>query len=179
VIRPGLVVGPDDPSGRFAYWPWRLAEGGEVVAPGAPDDSVQVIDVRDLAAWIVDCAERRTAGTFDGVGERLSRAEFLTQAAAGVGVRPDLTWVPQEFLVEQEVAPWSGPRSIPLWLPLPEYAGFMAHDEAPARAAGLAPRPVAETARDTLDWLRKTPDAARTGLTREEEAGLLEAWHRR
>jgi 2'-hydroxyisoflavone reductase len=178
VIRPGLVVGPDDPSGRFAYWPARLADGGEVLAPGDPADTVQVIDVRDLASWIVDCAERRTTGTYDGVGERMPRAEFLTQVAAGVDGAPGLCWVPQDFLVEQKVEPWSGKRSIPLWLPLPEYAGFMDHDDAPSRAAGLTTRPVSDTARDTLAWLRATRDAKVTGLTRDEEAELLAAFTR-
>lgn len=176
VIRPGLVVGPGDTSGRFTYWPKRLADGGAVLAPGSSDDSTQVIDVRDLAEWIVDCAERRTEGTFDGVGERMPRSKFLAQVAEGVGVQPELTWVPQDFLVENGVEPWMGEHAIPLWLPLPEYAGFMDHDDAPPRAAGLTTRPVAETARDTLAWLHATPDAAVTGLSRDEEAALLSAW---
>ena len=84
VIRPGLIIGPGDPSGRFTYWPNRLADGGEVLAPGSPDEQVQVIDVRDLALWIVDAAERRLTGVFDGCGPQLPRSEFLDQVAAGV-----------------------------------------------------------------------------------------------
>lgn len=179
VIRPGLISGPGDPSGRFSYWPLRIADGGEVLAPGDPGDVVQMIDVRDLAGWIVDCAERCTPGTFDGVGERMTRAAFLEQVAEGVGAEPELTWVPQDFLTEKGVEPWSGPRAVPMWLPLPEYAGFMDHDDAPPRAAGLTTRPISETARDTLAWLRATPDAGSTGISREAEAEVLGAWRDR
>jgi len=179
VIRPGLIIGPGDPSGRFTYWPNRLADGGEVLAPGSPDERVQVIDVRDLASWIVDAAERRLTGVFDGCGPQLPRSEFLDQVAAGVaeGEPPTLTWVPQEFLAEQAVEPWSGPRSVPVWLPLPEYAGLCDHDVSASLAAGLTVRPLEESARDTLAWLRATPDAAVTGLTRDEESEVLAAWH--
>ncbi len=176
VIRPGLIAGPGDPSGRFGYWPERLARGGEVLAPGNPGDVVQLIDVRDLADWVVTAAERRLGGVFDGVGPTMSRAELLDQVAAGVGATPTLTWVDQEFLESREVAPWSGPRSVPLWLPLPEYAGMLAHDPTPSYDAGLVTRPIAETARDTLAWLRVTPNATRTGLTAAEEADVLAAW---
>lgn len=177
VIRPGLIIGPGDPSGRFSYWPNRLADGGEVLAPGNPDDRVQVIDVRDLAAWIVDAAERRLTGVYDGVDPAMPRGEFLERVAAGVADEPPtLTWVPQEFLAEQKVEPWSGPRSVPVWLPLPEYAGMCDHDVSASLAAGLTVRPLEESARDTLAWLRATPEAAITGLTRDEESEVLEAW---
>jgi 2'-hydroxyisoflavone reductase len=179
VIRPGLIVGPGDPTGRFSYWPARMGdvpEHPEVLAPGDPGDSVQVIDVRDLAAWIVDSAEQRRAGVFDGIGAALPIGDLLTEVATGAGVAPDLTWVPQEFLAEQEVEPWAGPRSVPLWLPRPEYDGMLAHDATPSYDAGLVTRPLADTARDTLAWLRDTPDATLTGLGRDEEAAVLRAW---
>jgi len=183
VIRPGLIVGPGDPSGRFSYWPRRLADDGpgsaEVLAPGSPSDPMQVIDVRDLATWIVDAAEQRLAGDFDAIGDVLPLGELLAQAAAGVEAAPRLTWVPQEFLTEQGIAPWSGPDSLPLWLPRPEYDGMREHDPAPSYSAGLRTRPVAETARDTLAWLRANPDAPVTGITRERETALLDAWRRR
>jgi hypothetical protein len=101
------------------------------------------------------------------------RADLLAQLAAGVGTRPELRWVPSERLVELEVEEWAGPRSLPLWLADPSYAGMMTHDPEPASAAGLTHRPLAETAADTLAWLTATPDATRIGLTREEEAGVL------
>ncbi|QIX25321.1 epimerase [Nocardioides sp. JQ2195] len=173
IVRAGLIVGPGDPSGRFTYWPDRVADGGEVLAPGSPDDPVQLIDVRDLAAWIVTCAERRTGGVLDGTGRATSRREFLDEVARGVGVQPRWTWVSQERLAEEGVAPWSGPRSLPLWVPLPEYAGHMSRDVDASYAAGLVTRPLADTARDTLAWLRATPGATRTGLTQADEASLL------
>jgi nucleoside-diphosphate-sugar epimerase len=183
VVRPGLIVGPGDPTGRFSFWPARLADAerpdhAEVLAPGHPDDAVQWIDVRDLAAWIVDAAERRTTGTFDGTGAPTTRADFLAGTAAGVGVEPTWVWVPQDAMVAHGVEPWAGPRSLPLWLPLPEYAGLMAHDATPADDPGLVTPPRAETARDTLAWLRGHPDAHVTGLTREQEAEVLSAWSR-
>jgi nucleoside-diphosphate-sugar epimerase len=192
VIRPGLIIGPGDPSGRFTYWPSRLAGGGEVLAPGRPEERVQVVDVRDLAAWIVDAAERRLTGVYDGTGPAMSRGEFLERVARGVSSpdSPDspgstdspaeptsFTWVPQEFLAEQKVEPWSGPRSVPVWLPLPEYAGLCDHDVTASLAAGLTVRPLEESARDTLAWLRATPDGTVTGLTRDEESEVLLNWH--
>jgi nucleoside-diphosphate-sugar epimerase len=177
VVRPGLIVGPGDPTGRFTFWPERLAAGGEVLAGGRPEDPVQVIDVRDLAAWIVTAGERRTVGDHDGVGDVLPIGDLLAAVAEGVGTALDPVWVPQEFLVEQGVAPWTGPDALPLWLPRPEYDGMLAHDPAPSYAAGLVVRPVAETARDPRAWARETPDHARTGLSREREAAVLAAWH--
>lgn len=179
VIRPGLIVGPGDPTGRFTYWPVRLADGGEALAGGRPTDEMQVIDVRDLAAWIVDSAERRTPGDFDGVGEVLPIGTLLARVAEGVGSDATLTWVPQEFLAEQGVEPWMGPEALPLWLPRPEYDGLGSHDPAPSLAAGLVLRPVADTARDTLAWVRSADDAPVSGMSRDREAAVLAAWHAR
>lgn len=179
VVRPGLIVGPGDPTGRFTYWPARLAEVAdhpEVLAPGHPSDTVQVIDARDLAAWIVDSSETRRTGDFDGIGPTTTIGELLADAAKGVCADPMFTWVPQEFLIEQEVQPWAGPKSVPLWLPRPEYDGMLAHDVTPSLDAGLTVRPVADTTRDTLMWLGETPNAEVTGLTRDEERTLLVAW---
>jgi nucleoside-diphosphate-sugar epimerase len=175
VVRPGLIVGPGDLSGRFSYWPARLADGGEVLAPGVPSDPVQVIDVRDLAAWIVTLAEQRTSGDFDGVGMPTPIGDLLRACAP----EATFTWVDQEFLTAQDVAPWMGPDSLPLWLPRPEYDGMMQHLVEPALAAGLTLRPIEETSRGTLAWLRDHPDAAVTGIGREREQELLAAWHAR
>jgi len=176
VIRPGLIVGPGDPSGRFTYWPARMADGGEVLAPGRPDDSTQVIDVHDLATWIVDAAESRMTGDYDGVGHATTMADVLSAVAEGCGAEVTLTWVPQEFLTEQGVEPWVGPDSLPLWLPRPEYDGMTAHDATPSYDAGLVTRSVADTARETRAWLQATPDANVTGMTREREAEVLARW---
>jgi 2'-hydroxyisoflavone reductase len=179
VIRPGLIVGPGDPTGRFTYWPLRVRDGGEVLAPGAPDDTVQVIDVRDLASWIVDSAEARRTGVVDGIGPVHRFADFLDRVADGVGVAPTWTWVDQEFLTDQGVDPWAGPGSVPMWLPRPEYDGMLAHDADLPKEAGLVTRPVDETARDTVAWVDATPDAVQTGIIREREAELLEVWRAR
>ena len=173
VVRPGLIVGPGDPTGRFAHWPQRLARGGEVLAPGRPDDVVQVIDVRDLAAWVLDLAESRTTGVLDAVGAPSPFERVLLESASGVGnLSPELTWVHQAFLEAHEVTPWAGEGSLPLWLPRPEYDGMLAHDPGPAVAAGLRLRPFAETAAGCLD----SPVVA---LTPEREAEVLAAWHAR
>lgn len=177
VCRPGLIVGPGDPSGRFPYWPRRLAAGGEVLAPGSPDDAVQLVDVRDLASWLLASLQDGRKGVLDAISLPFGRGELLAAVGRGVGVEPRLTWVPPDFLVANDVAPWMGPRSLPLWIPLPEYAGLMTHDTTASVAAGLRTRPVEETARDTSAWLDETPDAVVGGLSRAEESELLAAWH--
>ncbi|MPZ62284.1 MAG: NAD-dependent epimerase/dehydratase family protein [Propionibacteriales bacterium] len=179
LVRPGLIVGPEDPSGRFAYWPRRMAADDVVLAPGSPDEPVQIIDVRDLARWLVSGAERRLTGVFNTVSEPMPRGELLESVARGVRVDggPRLAWADQEFLEAHDVRMWSGDRSAPLWVPLPEYAGHMSRDVSAAIAEGLAVRPVEETARDTLAWLERTPDAAVTGLTDAEHAELLRHLH--
>lgn len=172
IARPGLIVGPGDPSGRFAYWARRVPATGDVLAPGHPDAMVQVIDVRDLAAWLVTLAERPQPGTFDAVGPVQPIRELLAACLPAAS----LTWVDQEFLAAEGVEPWSGPDAIPLWLPRPEYDGMLAHDPQPARDAGLAARSVAETARDTLGWLESDPAATIGGISPEREAELLGRW---
>jgi 2'-hydroxyisoflavone reductase len=181
ICRAGLIIGPEDDTNRFGYWVSRLARGGEVLAPGAPADLVQYVDVRDLADWLVRAAESRLAGVYDGMGVPVSREHFLTHVAVGVAAAVQLTWVDQEFLLEQGVQPWAGERSLPLWLPLPEYAGFLCRDVSASLAAGLTTRDVADTARDTLPWLRGLATAPRNGagLTPGDEATLLEKWHGR
>ena len=176
MVRPGLIVGPGDPSGRFSYWPERLAEGGAVLAPESPDLPAQVIDVRDLAGWIVTCAENRLTGVYDATGHASSLGVMLEEVSGSVGGDAELVWVDAGFLREHDVDYWAGSRSLPLWLP-DEASGLAAHDVSAAVAAGLTTRPIAETARDTLDWLRSAEDPTRTGLTRAEERDLLDAWH--
>ncbi|NYI44695.1 nucleoside-diphosphate-sugar epimerase [Nocardioides aromaticivorans] len=175
VVRPGLIVGPGDPSGRFAYWGRRAGDTGELVGPGDPASLVQVIDVRDLAAWIVTLAERRTTGTLDAVGPAMPFADLVGEVAPEATV----TWLPDAFLEAEGVEPWTGPGSIPVWLPRPEYDGMLAHDARPALDAGLVVRSVAETARDTRAWLESDPAARIGGITREREADLLARWRAR
>lgn len=189
ICRAGLIVGPEDPSDRFTYWPARLSRGGEVLVPGDPGDPVQWVDVRDLAQWLVLAASSGLPGTYDGICPPVPRAEFLSGVAEGVGADPagPYAWVPHEFLTGQGVNPWAGPKSLPLWLPLPDYAGFLSRNTSDSVAAGLACRSMADTARVTVDWWRARqaeapadgadPTPARAGLTAEEEAEVLAAWH--
>jgi nucleoside-diphosphate-sugar epimerase len=176
ICRAGLIVGPEDPTGRFTYWPARLARGGEVLVAGTPDDAVQLIDVRDLARWIVHAAQTGLTGYFDGIGPTYTRGQFLAECADGVGAGCAFTWVDRAFLESQNIKRWAGPRSLPLWLPLPDYAGFNTRDTSPAREAGLTVRALSATARDTLSWARSAGGAV-TGLTADEERAALQAWH--
>jgi len=178
VVRPGLIAGTGDPSDRFGYWPARLARGGDVLVPEPLDAPVQLIDVADLAGWIVDAAERRLAGVFDAVCRSLPLAEVLAATADGVRAPAhELVPVPPDWLESHGVRPWSGPRSLPLWAPGAEYAGFMAHDVAASFAAGLRSRPLAETAADALAHERTLglERDRRAGLSPAEEAELLAA----
>ena len=165
IVRPGLIVGPYDPSGRFTYWPHRLARGGEVLAPGPPERLAQFIDVRDLAEWIVRLLEDGQRGVFNATGEGVPWGELLAGAA--------VTWAPDEFLVAQEVGEW---MELPLWIADPAFAGMQLTDVSRAVAAGLRARPARDTLRDTLA-LAEPVDGV--GLTPEREAGLLAAWHGR
>jgi nucleoside-diphosphate-sugar epimerase len=178
VVRPGLIAGPHDPSGRFAYWPAHAAasveDGEPLLVPGAPGDAVQLVDVRDLADWVVRAAETDLTGAYDGLAPATTRAAFLEALAEGVGAQLRPRWVETSRLVEAGVEEWAGPGSLPVWIGDPGYEGFMARDVSASLAAGFAPRPLHETVRDTLAWLRAEDGAPVTGLTRAEELDLLD-----
>lgn len=173
VPRPGLIVGPWDPTGRFTYWPVRLAAGGRVLAPAPPDADAQVIDARDLAAWIVSAAESGLGGTYNAVGPVLRRDELIDACRSDAAV--ELVWIDGDFLLEHEVGEW---MELPLWLHSPDDAGMLSVDASRAAAAGLTTRPVAESARDTLEWVRsgEAPIEPPAGLDREKEQQVLDAW---
>jgi len=176
IIRPGLIVGPDDPTDRFTYWPARVAEGGRVLAPGSPSTPTQIIDVRDLAAWTLAMAERRATGRFNAVGpdRPLPLGHLLDRCAAVSESGAEIVWVPSAELLERGVAVWT---ELPLWLGEdPEYSWMDEVDPAPAIAAGLRHRPLDDTIAETLAWHRANRDlASRAGfrMTREREAALL------
>ncbi|WP_109472857.1 NAD-dependent epimerase/dehydratase family protein [Ornithinimicrobium cavernae] len=183
IARPGLIAGPGDPSGRYTYWPERLSRGGRVLVPEPADAPTQLIDVRDLAEWLVTKAEERATGTFDTVRPAMPFHQFLEETAAAVAeLAPDgredappvrFVWADPDELLALDVRPWSGPRSLPLWLPDPEYAGMRARDVSATLAAGLALRPLAETARDTLRWISEGSGTRKAGLTWSEEQDVL------
>jgi 2'-hydroxyisoflavone reductase len=182
VIRPGLIVGPGDPTDRFTYWPVRIARGGEMIAPGRPDDPVQLIDARDLAAFMVDCVERRLFETYNAVGpaDTLTIEAMLRTGIETLDSDASLTWIPAEFLAEHEVMPWV---HMPVWVPPEdeEHGGLGSVDASGALAAGLRFRPLAETMRDTAAWWAELPEERRAepraGLPPEREAEVLAAWH--
>jgi len=176
IVRPGLIVGPHDPTGRFTYWPRRVARGGDVLAPGRPDRPVQFIDARDLAAWCVALALARTAGTFNAVGPRLPMRELLDTCRDVAASDARWRWVPDDTLLALGVAPWTG---LPLWLPEsdPSFGGMLLADLARAHAAGLRTRGARATVADTLAWTPDADDAASARhvatLSPEREAGIL------
>jgi 2'-hydroxyisoflavone reductase len=179
IIRPGLIVGPHDPTDRFTYWPQRIARGGEVLAPGNPDQPVQIIDGRDLTAWIVRLIEMRQSGVYNAVGPEylLTMQHLLEECVATCNPSALLTWVSEEFLLSRGVTPWS---ELPVWVPEKE-AAFDTTSNAKAIAAGLRFRPLSDIMRDTLTWssTRSASHAWRAGLNAERESELLHAWHAR
>jgi 2'-hydroxyisoflavone reductase len=177
IPRPGLIVGPWDPTGRFTYWPTRLAAGGRVLAPLPRDADTQTIDARDLAAWIVRAAEENLGGTYNAVGPVLTREHVLGTCSSVAGTDAELVWVDPDFLHAQGVVEW---MELPLWLYDEQYRGMLSVDAASAFAAGLRTRPLEETVRDTLAWTQSgdAPTEFPAGLDREKEQAVLHAWQR-
>jgi 2'-hydroxyisoflavone reductase len=178
IIRPGYIVGPDDPTGRFTYWPLRFDHGGEVAVPGAPADPVQIIDVRDLAAWLVHLVEQGTMGVFNACGpeQRLAWGGLIEacRSAGNPGARP--VWIPADFVAKQEGI------EFPIWAPYGgETRGFHTWRNHRAVQAGLRFRPALETVKDTLAWF-KTQEKVEKGRTKlagpsaEQEMKLIAAW---
>ncbi|MFN8570594.1 MAG: twin-arginine translocation signal domain-containing protein [Gemmatimonadaceae bacterium] len=181
IIRPGLIVGPGDLSDRFTYWPVRLSRGGEVLAPGTPQDPTQIIDARDLAEFMIRSVEENTLGTFNCTGPQspLTIGEMLGGIRATQVTDARLTWVDAAFLAQQHVRPWS---DMPVWIqPSGEYTGFMRRSTARALAKGLTFRPLAQTAKDTLDYYSAQSESdqvkLRAGLDATREKEVLAAWH--
>ena len=183
-IRPGLIIGPGDPSGRFTHWPSRLAAGGEVLAPGDGSTPVQYIDGRDLGAWIVRVVEDRTVGTMNALGpeHRVTMKSVLDECNRAVGGKAQLTWVDAGFLEQHDVKGWS---EMPMWLENKgELTGFGTLQNARAVKAGLTFRPIGDTARDTLAWLETLPEDERararsSGIKPDKETQVLAAWKAR
>ena len=180
IVRPGLIVGPHDPTGRFTWWATRLQRGGTVIAPGAPADAVQFIDARDLAAWMLRIAGS-ASGTFNATGpdSPLTMGGFLETARSTLNPAARLEWVPEPWLLAQGVAPWS---ELPVWVPR-ESAGLHQVDIRRALAAGLSCRPLAQTLTDTAAWaatvaasVPQAMDRPAAGMAPEREADLLARW---
>jgi 2'-hydroxyisoflavone reductase len=176
IIRPGLIVGPHDPTDRFTYWPVRAQRGGEILAPESPQVPVQYIDVRDLAAWTLNVAANLT-GIYNATGPASpqSMGELLDSCRRVATVDSTLEWVSPEFIAANEIAPFV---ELPLWIP-PEMAGLLTVNCSRAIAAGLTFRPTDEIVQATLDWhaTRPAETKLRAGLSPEREAELLATWH--
>lgn len=176
IARPSLIGGPADGSGRGGYWPLRFAHPavpGRVLVPDA-DTPVQLLDVRDLADWLVASAAARTAGIMNVAGTTMPLTEHLSTARAVAGYSGELVQRDAAWLEAHDVSPWAGPRSLPLWLP-DELAGLNAHDTSRAREAGLVTRPLEQTLADMLAWelAEGAERPRRAGLTDDEERELL------
>ena len=181
ILRPCVIAGSHDHTWRFPYWVERGRRSGPVLAPGPSDRAVAVIDVRDLARFAVDCAERPVDGTFVLAPRPQDTTFAHLLAAVGVDLDQAVLWADDEFLMRNGVEPWAG---LPFWLPpSTNYDGMNSFDASAAYAAGFMPRPLAETAADVAAWLQKTdsdllPDRG-ISLTAHREAELIESWRAR
>jgi len=183
IVRPGLIVGPGDISDRFTYWPVRIHEGGEILAPGDPTDPIQMIDVRDLAAFYIRLVEHGASGTYSATGPSSpwSMAEMLYGIRATTSADLSFTWVDADFLATHGVEPWG---HMPVWVPPRDgYEGFGSININKALAAGLTFRPLVETVQATLEFWNSFPAERRAqpkaGLDRAREKEVLAAWHAR
>ncbi|MGH8970378.1 MAG: hypothetical protein ACRDV1_10565, partial [Actinomycetes bacterium] len=184
IARAGLILGPHENVGRLPWWLGRIADGGEVLAPGDPAVPMQLVDARDLAAFMLDSAERRTAGTFNATAPRgnATMGSWLGDCVTATGSGATLTWVGDSFLLERGVEPWT---ELPLWMP-PGQGADHAWDveSAAAGEAGLRCRPVTETVEDTWSWLaggsrpaERRPGLPEQGLAADKERRILADWH--
>jgi len=186
IIRPGLIVGPDDNTDRFTYWPARAARGGEFIAPGSPRDAFQVIDARDLAAFAINAVENNYTGVYNLVsnvnGFKFGELTDACIASANKRVKPKAkpvaVYLPADFLEKQEVAPWS---EMPVWLPAKgDEAAFAGTSNKAALAKGLKITPIKKTVDDTLAWHLSRPaeeqEKLKAGIAADKEAKVLAAW---
>jgi 2'-hydroxyisoflavone reductase len=167
IVRPGLIVGPHDSTDRFSYWPRRTSQGGRILAPGAPGDLLQFIDVRDLAAFIILLLEQDRPGTFNATGNMITFGSFLGTCAQVSGTDSEFVWVPSERLLEAGLDPWMG---VPLWICAPGWEAANRVDITLALSAGLTFRPLDQTVQAALVG---PPPPALSDFTRERELELL------
>jgi ribosomal protein L7/L12 len=176
VVRPGYIVGPGDPTDRFTYWPVRISRGGDALIPGTADDPIQVIDVRDLAEWMVRLAEASTLGMFNACGpeKKLAWGTVIDACAKACDKPAKVHWASVEELQGEKVPP------LPIWAPpTGEEAGVHTVSNARAMAAGLTFRPIQTTVSDTLAWFNELPEdrqkAFKAPLSEEEEQRVLKS----
>ena len=174
IARPGLIVGPGDPSDRFGYWPARLDRGGPVLVPTSAERFVQVIDVADLASWLVRAGRDGSVGTVNAVGAPVPLHDFLRCVAEVTGFDDELVAVDDDVLLAHDVAYWAGPRSLPLWIPVSD-AGFAQRSAVAFTDAGGVTRPLRDTVVRVFEdeRARGTDRERRAGLTSTEERAVL------
>jgi 2'-hydroxyisoflavone reductase len=172
IIRPGLIVGPHDPTGRFTYWPHRIARGGEFLAPAPSENTVQFVDARDLGGWLLVLAERRASGAFNATRPRVSWAKLVETAIRVTRSGAEPVWIAEDWLAERGVGQW---MELPMWLHDRDFVGMIQADVTRALEAGLSFRPLEETIHGTLEQAETTDDA---GMKPERERELIEAWRR-
>jgi len=176
VIRPGLIVGPNDPTDRFTYWPWRVSLGGKVLAPSPPSANLQFIDVRDLAAFIVKMIEKKAEGVYNVTGPKKPATFGSLLVACREAALSDarFIWADEPFLLREGVIPWT---DLPLWVPStdPAFCGFYSININKAIKEGLNIRPLSQTVSDTLAWLKTRPpmNQLKVGMEATRERGLL------
>jgi len=178
IVRPGYIVGPLDPTDRFTYWPVRFAQGGDMAVPGTAADPIQVVDVRDLVAFMLDLAERQVDGTFNAVTPpgTVTMGSLMDVSRQLTGADTKLTWIDEDFVAEHaadvNLAPWSAMRG--------EEAGGSLTGMQASVDQGLKARALSDTVRDTLAWHETRPaerkSALRSGFSAEQEAAILAAW---
>lgn len=183
IARAGSIVGPHDNLGQLPWWLTRVAEGGRVIAPGDPARGLQLIDVRDLSAFVLDRVEAQAGGLHNVVpdGPNTTMGELVDNAVLATGSGATPVWMDEGFLFSQGVQPWD---ELPLWIPaMPDTAGFWAVSGDSAKAAGLRTRPFADSVADTWEWLRDggrvapAPVTPPLGLARDKEQRVLDAWN--
>jgi 2'-hydroxyisoflavone reductase len=177
IVRPGYIVGPDDPTGRFTYWPARFDKGGEIAVPGAPTDPFQVIDVRDLAEWLVLMVENQTFGKFNAIGpeKTMTWGSVVAACQKATKTASSITWIPSEFMAKNDSI------EFPIWAPyFGETKGFHTWKNNRAVKAGLRFRPIDVTVAETLNWyqgqLKEEKGRVRMAFTAEQEAAILKLW---
>lgn len=170
IIRPGIVIGPQDPTDRFTYWAMKLNGEGNVLIPGSKERKVQWIDARDLAAFTVSQLERKRTGVYNVVADPVSMEEFVLQTTFG---QPDTVWADEQYLLEEGVQAFE----LPFWMPYSEDypEGFILVANEEAKGTGLTFRPLKQSAKDTLEWVEKEENfQLKAGISREKEKNLLE-----
>jgi 2'-hydroxyisoflavone reductase len=177
VIRPGLIVGPYDPTFRFNYWLSKVAEGEEMIAPGTPHHPAQFIDVRDLAEWTIHMMEGKQTGIYNATGHTLTMGEVLDQCQVDISPDAVFTWLDETFLLENDVTPF---QELPFWLPESAW-GILRLQVDKAVAAGLSFRSLQDTLIDTLPFAQQMaanlPESNPWGMNPEREDDLLAKWH--